>query len=35
MVATHMPFPSVGHVAVASDAFPLGAGVLGLLIDPK
>ncbi|MEH2492245.1 hypothetical protein V1280_008184 [Bradyrhizobium sp. AZCC 2230] len=21
MVATHMPFPSVGHVAVAGDAF--------------
>jgi hypothetical protein len=21
LVATHMPFPSVGHVAVAGDAF--------------
>ena len=30
LVATHMPFPSVGHVAVAGDAVSLGTGHLGL-----
>lgn len=31
LVATHLPFPSVGRVAIDSDVFHLGTGHLGLL----
>ncbi len=31
LVATHLPFPSVGRVAVSRRRLPLGAGLLGLL----
>ena len=31
LVAGHLPFPSVGRVAVAGDVFPLGSNHMGVL----